>query len=100
MQLNLADYGKTLATRPLASNLRVDFLSDVHDDVTLDFAGVLAVSHSFADELVGELAEAALYAGGDWSIHVINASDEVLAVIERACDRRDASGALRVPHAA
>jgi len=100
MQLNLADYGKTLATRQLASKLRGDLLSQTGNDVILDLAGVLAVSHSFADELVGELAEAAIDPGAGFEIHVLNASDEVLAVIERACELRGASRALKIPHAA
>lgn len=100
MQLTLADYGKTLATRQLASRLRGDLLPNSGDTLVLDFAGVLAVSHSFADELVGQLAETAVEGDGSFEVHVLNASDEVLLVVERACERRGAPQALKIPHAA
>jgi hypothetical protein len=96
MQLSLADHGKTLATRPLGAKLRGGVTSQVDDLVVLDFAGVLAVSYSFADEFIGRLAEIALRADGGFEIHMLNASDEVLAVIDRAVELRGVAHALKV----
>lgn len=59
--------------------------------VVLDFADVLSISYSFADEFVGSLR--ALENRGDlpFGITVANASDEVARVVDRAVANRTAS---------
>ena len=47
----LAERGKTLATRPLGSQMREDLVRSAEDEseVVLDFTDVIGASHSFAD---------------------------------------------------
>lgn len=95
-ELRLATHGRTLATRELAARLRSELEADLVAglDAVLDFTEVRAVSYSFADELIGPLAEEALKSGAE--IRVTHASDDVLRVIERASSRRGGDAALKV----
>ncbi len=56
MNLVFKDFGTVLGGRQEAAELRskIESSSEV---VTLDFADVRTVSHSFADELIGKLAQ-------------------------------------------
>lgn len=95
MQVRLADHGKTLATRPLAAKLRDGVHLPSDEVIELDFEDVLAVSYSFADEFLGRLAASTLESGGP-KVSVLNASDEVRSVLERALEHRGVGEAVRI----
>jgi hypothetical protein len=94
MQLRLADYGKTLATRPLGLQLRQQVNAQMDGAVELDLGGILAMSHSFADELVAALAAQGANSQPPFEVRVFNASEEVLRRVERAVALRGATAAL------
>jgi hypothetical protein len=94
MQLRLAEYGRTLATRPLGARLCSELVSQADGVIELDFSEVLAVSHSFADELLGGLAELAVRPGKEFEIRLVNASSEVRRVIDQAAELRDVHGLI------
>lgn len=81
----LADHGRTFSTRPRGAELRDEALAAAHggDVLVLDFADVLSVSYSFADEFVGALAERRAS-----DVSWVNASPEVERVVGRAVARR------------
>lgn len=56
MNLVFKDYGKVLGGRDVASKIRSKIESS-KEIAILDFQDVRTVSHSFADELIGKLAE-------------------------------------------
>jgi hypothetical protein len=95
MVVRLAEHGKTLATRPLAAELRERLDCQKESTIELDFEGVLGVSYSFADEFLGRLGESALDVLGA-RIEVFNASDEVRPVLERAVELRDVGRSVRI----
>lgn len=86
----LADHGRTLATRPLAKELRSDLTERAgdQDEVVLDFTGVAAASHSFADEFVAQLAEESREGRVPFAVEVCGASEEVDRVVRQALQRR------------
>ena len=85
----LAERGKTLATRPLGSQLREELVgSAVDDEVVLDFTDVLATSHSFADEFVACLAEEVENGAWNFTLAIHGASPDVERVIQKALERR------------
>lgn len=92
-RVRLADHGVTLATRPLGAQIREATLERISDDdlVELDFDGVLSVSYSFADELVGRLVTE-----NPDRVKVLNASQDVEHVVARVINRRcgEASAAV------
>lgn len=96
-RLSLASHRKTLATRPLAVELRsvVQEAAVAGETITLDFEGVLAVSSSFADELVGQLGEIAAQVEG--KIQVENASEEVLSIVEKTVAHRQVESSVMLP---
>jgi hypothetical protein len=59
MRYRVADQGRVFSTRDRGRQFLLDFVTvyDQHggSDVVLDFEGVLSMTPSFADELVGEL---------------------------------------------
>jgi uncharacterized protein DUF4325 len=57
MRYRMADHGRVFSTRDRGARLLADFDSAYTRDasVVIDFAGVLSMTHSFADEFVGEL---------------------------------------------
>jgi STAS-like domain of unknown function (DUF4325) len=87
----LADHGRTLATRPLAEELRKDLVQRARglDAVILDLADVRSTSHSFADEFVAPLAEEIQSGDLDFEISVIETTADVEKVVRRALERRD-----------
>jgi anti-anti-sigma regulatory factor len=87
----LADRGSTLATRPLAKELRSDLAQHAGDQqlVVLDFSGVAAASHSFADEFVAQLAEDSREGRVPFTITICGASSEVDRIVRQALQRRD-----------
>jgi uncharacterized protein DUF4325 len=86
----LAERGKTLATRPLGSQVREELVRSAtgEDEVVLDFAGVLGTSHSFADEFVACLAEEVRNGAVDFTLAIHGAAPDVERVIRKALDRR------------
>jgi hypothetical protein len=92
--LKLAERGDALATRPRAAALRAEVEQEVAagEVVGLNFDGVRAVSYSFADELVGALAELALGSGGH--IRIEGATENVERTLLAAAERRGASPSL------
>lgn len=87
----LADRGSTLATRPFAKELRRDLVERAGDKqlVVLDFSGVAAASHSFADEFVAQLAEDSLEGKVPFAITLCGASTEVDRIVRQALQRRN-----------
>jgi anti-anti-sigma regulatory factor len=87
----LADRGSTLATRPLAKELRGDLIERAGNQelVVLDFSGVAAASHSFADEFVAQLGEDSRQGKVPFAITVCGASEEVDRIVRQALLRRD-----------
>ncbi len=87
----LADHGSTLATRPFAKELRSDLAQRAGNQqfVVLDFSGIAAASHSFADEFVAQLAEDSRDGKVPFSITVCGASSEVDRIVRQALQRRD-----------
>lgn len=83
MVFEVARHGTTFATRPRAEELRDALLVELgaDDRLVLDFTDVLAVSSSFADEFLGELAAVR-------PVQVTGASSEVDRVLARVLDRR------------
>jgi hypothetical protein len=86
----LAERGKTLATRPLGAQMREDLAGSAatEHEVVLDFTGVIAASHSFADEFVACLAEEVRNGNLDFTLAIHGVSPDVERVIQKALDRR------------
>jgi len=86
----LVEQGRTLATRPLGRQLRLDLIERATDEdlVDLDFSGVLSTSHSFADEFVAALAEAIRTGDARFEATISGASPDVARVISKALQRR------------
>jgi hypothetical protein len=86
----LAEHGKTLATRPLGKELRADLVQKAaaEEVVDLDFSGILSTSHSFADEFVARLAEEIGLREVDFDLTISGASEDVERVVRRALERR------------
>jgi hypothetical protein len=86
----LAERGKTLATRPLGTQMREDLVGGVlgEDEIVLDFTGVIAASHSFADEFVACLAEEVRNGGLEFTLAIHGVSPDVERVIQKALERR------------
>lgn len=86
----LADRGSTLATRPLAKELRSELVERAsgQETVMLDFSGVAAASHSFADEFVAQLADDSLQSRVPFEVAICGASSEVDRVLQQALHRR------------
>jgi hypothetical protein len=79
------EFGRTFATRERGDALRRELLklAEGHDVVVVDFDGVMSVSYSFADELVGKLcAEELLH------VELRNLSPRVQEIVNRAVARR------------
>jgi hypothetical protein len=59
MRYRVADHGRVFSTRDRGAQILSDFSSfydqNGADTIVLDFAGVLSMTPSFADEFVGEL---------------------------------------------
>lgn len=86
----LAEHGRTLATRPLGRQLRADLLQKASgaEVVGLDFSDVLSTSHSFADEFVARLAEAAKAGDLSFEIELSGTSRDIERVVLKALERR------------
>jgi hypothetical protein len=86
----LAERGKTLATRPLGSEMREDLVrgAGAEGEVVLDFTDVIGASHSFADEFVACLAEEVREGNCSFTLAVHGASPDVERVIQKALERR------------
>ncbi len=97
MNVRMPDQGRTLATRRLATEVCALARLDAEGQVELDFDGVLAVSYSFADELLGRLSD--LVAPHAGQVLIINASDEVQPILERVVGHRGVSQLVRLPSA-
>lgn len=82
--------GVDLASRQTAAVQRQRLLSAAQttDRITVDLAGVLSISYSYADELFGVLAATQ---GWDWvarHVRLVNANDHALHVIAEIINRR------------
>jgi len=75
MNLAFKDFGKVLGGRDTAEKIRVQIESSA-STVILDFADVRTVSHSFADELIGKLAEKLGSSVFKEKISIINLSED------------------------
>ena len=86
----LAERGKTLATRPLGSQMREELVRTAvgEDEVVLDFAEVIGTSHSFADEFVACLAEEVRNGDLNFTLAIHGVSPDVERVVQKALDRR------------
>jgi hypothetical protein len=86
----LAERGKTLATRPLGSQMREELVGCAkgEDEVVLDFTDVIGASHSFADEFVACLAEEVRNGVLDFALAIHGVSPDVERVVQKALDRR------------
>ena len=86
----LAERGKTLATRPLGSQMREDLVRSVvgEDEVVLDFTDVIGASHSFADEFVACMAEEVRNGDLNFALAIHGVSPDVARVVQKALDRR------------
>lgn len=86
----LAEHGRTLATRPLGRQLRVDLLQKASgaDVVALDFSDILSTSQSFADEFVARLVEDASAGHLDCEIELCGTAPNVERVVLKALERR------------
>lgn len=72
------ELGAVLAGRSQAARLRSRLEKmALHESVTIDFAGVLAVSPSFADELFGKMDSGLL---DDGSVVFVNVSGSLAAI--------------------
>lgn len=87
MHVRLSEIGKTLATRQLASRIRRDVAAGRAHEVVLDFAGVLAISHSFADEFAAALISPE-ESGWPSDVQLANTSPRVRRAIDRAVEFR------------
>ncbi len=91
LHIRVADDGRTFSTRPRAALLGDRVVQGAPgEDIELDFAAVLSVSYSFADELLATLASDAACELG---VRLINASPEVHRVFSRAAERRSIDSA-------
>jgi hypothetical protein len=86
----LAERGKTLATRPLGSEMREDLVRAAAGEVevVLDFTDVIGTSHSFADEFVACLAEQVRNGEVSFTLALHGVSPDVERVVQKALDRR------------
>ena len=86
----LADHGDAFSTRPRAAELRSAIIRLVGDssEVCLDFSGVLSVSASFADELVGRLVHDVDEGTVPFDVRVAHASPDVERVLRPVVRRR------------
>jgi hypothetical protein len=86
----LAERGKTLATRPLGSQMREDLVRTAgsENEVVLDFTHVIGTSHSFADEFVACLAEEVRNGVVNFALAIHGVSPDVERVVQKALDRR------------
>jgi STAS-like domain of unknown function (DUF4325) len=86
----LADHGRTLATRPLGEELRIDLVSRAQGQgaVVLDFSKIRSTSHSFADEFVARLAEEVQQGDLSFEVTIAGAAEDVERVVRRALERR------------
>jgi hypothetical protein len=84
LEFRLCEFGSAFATRGRAEELRTTLLERLREDdlVIVDFADVMHVTYSFADELVAKLST------GDTHIETRNMSKPVARVVERALERR------------
>jgi anti-anti-sigma regulatory factor len=89
----LEEHGRTFSTRPRGVEMREALLleAEAAEAVELDFAGVLSVSYSFADEFVGALHQAENAEELPFSISITGTSEEVSRVVERAIANRSRS---------
>lgn len=93
MQFRLADRGPVLATRPLARDLREQiektWLSSEDRVLELDFEGLIAISPSCADEMIGRLySELADGEMGERIAFLVNLSDDHEEVLSPILKRR------------
>lgn len=80
--LRLHEWGVFHATRAHAQQIRAVVEAEPDRTTSIDFAGVEAITISFADELLAKLA-----ASGRW-LRLSNANEEVAETIETALRRR------------
>ena len=89
--IDLKYYGQAFSTRERANELiagAVQFLAPIPPlMVTVDLEGVVAVSYSFADELIDQLERAVTDVGAG-EARLTNASAPVLTVFQTVLNRR------------
>lgn len=82
-------YGSDLASRPIGRKLRSALVNQAsYGPVVLDFAGVRAASHSFADEFVAVLIEEKGEAWFRGNVKVINHTSGVRSALLDAIQHR------------
>lgn len=93
MYVYLADRGSVFSMRDRGRRLLADLRDEIErdDELVLDFEGVISLSHSFADEFVGELAEQAAR-GKLPHPEVINAAAPIHQAINRSFRARGIAG--------
>ncbi|MBN20215.1 MAG: hypothetical protein CL678_02920 [Bdellovibrionaceae bacterium] len=74
MNLDFKNFGQVLGGRKLAEEIRLKIENSL-EPVVLDFSGIRTVSHSFADELIGKLAENLGPVAFKQKIKIINLSE-------------------------
>ncbi len=85
--IRVADDGRTFSTRPRAASLGNRVVQGASgEEIELDFAAVLCVSYSFADELLAILASES---DRELAVRLVNTSREVHRVFSRAAERRN-----------
>lgn len=94
MRYRLADKGRVFSTRErgarVLADLEAEFGRTHSEPVTIDFAGVVSISYSFADEFVGELNDRAA-AGRLPRPQLENVDPRLQRVIDRSLRTRKAA---------
>jgi STAS-like domain of unknown function (DUF4325) len=88
--INFSEFGSSLGTRFLGEETRKRVaaqLSEV-DSVLIDFSGVTTVTHSFADEIFGELISSLGLEAFKRRIHFAGANDDIRAIIRFVISER------------
>lgn len=99
MRYRIADYGTVFSTRDRGARVLVEVLEAYrarnNGEIIVDFEGVRSMTHSFADEFIGELLSMAKR-GEVPTPALENLRGTPLRAVERSARVRD----LAVPHAA
>lgn len=97
--VNLAEIGWCLAGRTEGRKLRNELLAlETTWEVVFDFAGIIAVCHSFVDEAIVLLVAVRGFAWGRDLLTCYNTTEAVRRQIEEAFAVRDMSSVLSEDH--
>ena len=81
------NYGVVLGSRDIAEKIRNE-IESFEGVATLDFQGVRTISHAFADELIGKLAEKLKPSQFKKKIKIINLHESNRAIFEFVVSER------------